>query len=183
MKKFCCLLTMFFLLLLSLTGFAFAVNTETYQSEDQTSPIQAISLSEDGIFLTINQQSDLAHELVLILINFTEETIGLPNPSSTAEEIQEKQLELGIDYQTVSQQLDLSGNPNAYQVIGQLESLTPGIYTKVNPEGQLVFLISQAELLDQDQSILIKLFNKVLLQLDKVDEQTLSYQDYSLIRQ
>ncbi|WP_273478723.1 hypothetical protein WJ437_01405 [Ignavigranum ruoffiae] len=183
MKKLLTVLTLFVLCIVSLGNLVAAQSSEIYQMQTEDAPIQELSRIDEVIYLTINSQSPQAYELILKLNNFTADTIGLPNPSTEAKDIRQNQIDLGIDYQTVKQQLDLNDNPNVYQLIDQLEQHTPGIYPKLNAEGQIVFLLSKAEWVEQDQVITIKLFEKDLLSLKRVDNQTLSYQDYPLIRQ
>ncbi|WP_282919753.1 hypothetical protein [Ignavigranum ruoffiae] len=161
----------------------YAQQTENFIMEDSECPIYEISKANNLVQIAINMQSPQAQEIVLKINNFTSETIGQPNPSTDSNTIKQNQKKLGIDYQTVSQQLNLDNQENVYQVIDQLETVTPGIYPKINSEGLLVFQISQADWIENNQEVVIKLFDKRIIALEKIDDNTLSYQNYQLIHQ
>lgn len=178
-KKY--IIALVFLLMMPST--VFASSNDVYNAVDDQSPITEISFNDALIYVTINGESDKALETTLMFANYTNNTISMVNPNSDAEKIFQEQKKLGIDFNTVSDDLGLENNPNSYTVIEKIQSLTPGIYTMLNPQGQLVFKISQAELVEDKEAIQIKLFNNILISLGREDDQTLSYDGFYLIRE
>lgn len=153
-----------------------ANDSEIYQASDEKSPISQIVFQNDQIYLTINGESDQAHETILFLSKFIETTVGMPNPET--ENVGQISKDLGLDYGIVSADIELEEDSSVYAVISQLQEATPGIYTEVDGMGQLVFMISQAEKVEKEDSLDIELFEETLLSLERKDETTLTYEGY-----
>ncbi|MBG9979469.1 hypothetical protein [Facklamia lactis] len=180
MKKmsffFCQLVAVVSLFVLGMGPSVKANDSEIYQANDEKSPISQIVFQDDQIYLTINGESDQAHETILFLSKFIESTVGMPNPETESGDQIDK--DLGIDYGTVSADIELENDSNVYAVISHLQEATPGIYTEVDGMGQLVFMISQAEKTEKEDLLDIKLFEETLLSLERKDERTLTYEGY-----
>ncbi|MBG9985837.1 hypothetical protein HZY91_02890 [Facklamia sp. DSM 111018] len=170
------LMVVMFLFVLGMGPSVRANDSEIYQASDEKSPISQIVFQNDQIYLTINGESDQAHETILFLSKFIETTVGMPNPET--ENVGQVSKDLGLDYGTVSADIELEEDSSVYAVISQLQEATPGIYTEVDGMGQLVFMISQAEKTEKEDSLDIKLFEETLLSLGRKDEKTLTYEGY-----
>lgn len=157
-------------------AYAEDIHLENYHSTSENSAVDQIIFEDSNIYIVLNKDGENVLGTVLYFINFTEESIGMPNPNTSAEDIKEKQIELGIDYQTINQSLTLPEDPNVFTVIGQLEDFSSGIYTKVTPEGKLAFKITQAEIQDQGEIIYVNLYGKRLLTFEKVEDDAINYE-------
>lgn len=172
---------LFLITFISFSSIVSAESFETYIAHDENSPIQELSISESIIYVTINSTSTEVLATNLLFANFTDNTIGMVNPNSTSESIAQEQIDLGIDFNTIREQLNLGENPNVNTVINQIQTNAAGIYPLIYPQGQLVFMVSQAEFVEDEASVRVKLFGDTLLNLDRPDNQTLIYQGYELI--
>lgn len=157
-------------------AYAEDIHLENYHSTSENSAVDQIIFENSNIYVVLNKDGENVLETVLYFTNFTEESIGMPNPNTSAEDIKEKQIKLGIDYQTINQSLTLPENPNVFTVIEQLEDSSSGIYTKVTPEGKLAFKITQAEIQEQGEKIYVNLYGKRLLTFEIVEDDTINYE-------
>lgn len=163
------------------TGVSVSANGFTkYQAVDVNNPIAEVLIEESMIYVTINAESDESLELIHHLVNFPSAATTMINPDSNAEQIAEQQEELGIDFNSIQDQLNLDSNPNNYDVINQIERLTPGIYNDVKPFGQIVFKISQPEIVEEEDSLRVELFGENILTFEQTSEGTSTYNGYDL---
>lgn len=150
-----------------------------YEAVENISPIEYIMTDNSSVFIIINVQSEFTQELILHLNNFTENNIGLPNPDLSPDQIRQQQVKLGIDYDSIVDQLNLNNHPNIYEVINQIEDNSSGIYVELSPEGQIIFKITNAAIIEDNEKIVIRLYNSDVLDFDKLDNNTLSRDGFS----
>ncbi|WPJ91303.1 hypothetical protein [Facklamia hominis] len=167
------------LLLLTFNLRAFAAEDGVYLTDLAESPIQQVQFSDSQIYLTINLDSQDGRGLIIRLLNATDAVTSLLNPEANQADIEKKQKELGLDYQSKKDLLDIQDNTRVSEVIDQLESLTPGIYPYFSKDGQVILKISQADIKKDDQKLIISLFNNPLLEFN-LENDSLIYDDVTL---
>ena len=167
------------LLLLTFNLKAFAAEDGVYLTDQAESPIQQVQFSDSQIYLTINLDSQDGRGLIIRLLNATDAVTSQLNPEANQADIEKKQKELGLDYQSKKDLLDIQDNTRVSEVIDQLESLTPGIYPYFSKDGQVILKISQADIQKDDQKLIISLFNNPLLEFN-LENDSLIYDDVTL---
>lgn len=167
------------LLLLTFNLKAFAAEDGVYLTDQAESPIQQVQFSDSQIYLTLNLDSQDGRGLMIRLLSASDAVTSLLNPEANQADIEKKQKELGLDYQSKKDLLDIQDNTRVSEVIDQLESLTPGIYPYFSTEGQLILKISQADIKKDDQKLIISLFSNPLLEFD-LENDSLIYDGVTL---
>lgn len=167
------------LLLLTFNLRVFAAEDTVYLTDQAESPIQQVQFSDSQIYLTINLDSQDGRGLIIRLLNATDAVTSQLNPEANQADIEKKQKELGLDYQSKKDLLDIQDNTRVSEVIDQLESLTPGIYPYFSKDGQVILKISQADIKKDDQKLIISLFNNPLLEFN-LENDSLIYDDVTL---
>lgn len=167
------------LLLLTFNLRVFAAEDTVYLTDQAESPIQQVQFSDSQIYLTINLDSQDGRGLIIRLLNATDAVTSQLNPEANQADIEKKQRELGLDYQSKKDLLDIQDNTRVSEVIDQLESLTPGIYPYFSKDGQVILKISQADIKKDDQKLIISLFNNPLLEFN-LENDSLIYDDVTL---
>ena len=167
------------LLLLTFNLRVFAAEDTVYLTDQAESPIQQVQFSDSQIYLTINLDSQDGRGLIIRLLNATDAVTSQLNPEANQADIEKKQRELGLDYQSKKDLLDIQDNTRVSEVIDQLESLTPGIYPYFSKDGQVILKISQPDIKKDDQKLIISLFNNPLLEFN-LENDSLIYDDVTL---
>lgn len=167
------------LLLLTFNLRVFAAEDTVYLTDQAESPIQQVQFSDSQIYLTINLDSQDGRGLIIRLLNATDAVTSQLNPEANQADIEKKQKELGLDYQSKKDLLDIQDNTRVSEVIDQLESLTPGIYPYFSKDGQVILKISQADIKKDNQKLIISLFNNPLLEFN-LENDSLIYDDVTL---
>ncbi|GAB7231359.1 hypothetical protein [Facklamia hominis] len=167
------------LLLLTFNLKAFATEDAVYLTDQAESPIQKVQFSDSQIYLTLNLDSQDGRGLMIRLLSASDAVTSLLNPEANQADIEKKKKELGLDYQSKKDLLDIQDNTRVSEVIDQLESLTPGIYPYFSTEGQLILKISQADIKKDDQKLIISLFSNQLLEFD-IENDSLIYDGVTL---
>lgn len=167
------------LLLLTFNLKSFAAEDAVYLTDQAESPIQKVQFSDSQIYLTLNLDSQDGRGLMIRLLSASDAVTSLLNPEANQADIEKKQRELGLDYQSKKDLLDIQDNTRVSEVIDQLESLTPGIYPYFSTEGQLILKISQADIKKDDQKLIISLFSNQLLEFD-LENDSLIYDGVTL---
>ena len=167
------------LLLLTFNLKAFAAEDGVYLTDQAESPIQQVQFSDSQIYLTLNLDSQDGRGLMIRLLSASDAVTSLLNPEANQADIEKKQKELGLDYQSKKDLLDIQDNTRVSEVIDQLESLTPGIYPYFSKDGQVILKISQADIKKDDQKLIISLFNNPLLEF-VLENDSLIYDDVTL---
>ena len=156
-----------------------ANDNQSYVSENEESPISHIVFTSNSVQLTINNEAPEAREVMLLLANHTDNSaLSQLDPNSESDDIQSLQEELGISFNAIEDQLDLDNNPTVFNVIQQIQDASSGIYSSVDPMGNVVFTITNPEIVESDESIRIKLFNNDLIEFTRSDDNSIEYNSY-----
>ena len=156
-----------------------ANDNQSYVSENEESPISHIVFNSNSVQLTINNEAPEAREVMLLLANHADNSaLNQLYPNSESDDIQSLQEELGISFNAIEDQLDLDNNPTVFNVIQQIQDGSSGIYSSIDPMGNVVFTITNPEIVESDESIRIKLFNNDLIEFTHSDDNTIEYNSY-----
>ena len=116
------------LLLLTFNLRAFAAEDVVYLTDQAESPIQQVQFNDSQVYQTLKLDSQDGRSLMIRLLSASDAVTSLLHPEANQADIEKKQKELGLDYQSKKDLLDIQDNTRVSEVIDQLESLTPGIY-------------------------------------------------------
>ena len=166
--------------LVSISSISVSANdNQSYVSENEESPISHIVFNSNSVQLTINNEAPEAREVMLLLANHADNSaLNQLYPNSESDDIQSLQEELGISFNAIEDQLDLDNNPTVFNVIQQIQDGSSGIYSSIDPMGNVVFTITNPEIVESDESIRIKLFNNDLIEFTHSDDNTIEYNSY-----
>lgn len=169
--------------LVSISSISVSANdNQSYVSENEESPISHIVFNSNSVRLTINNEAPEAREVMLLLANHTDNSaLNQLDPNSEADDIQALQEELGISFNAIENQLDLENNPTVFNVIQQIQDASSGIYSSIDPMSNVVFTITNPEIVESDESIRIKLFSNDLIEFTRSDDNTIEYNSYDFV--
>lgn len=169
------------LLLISQTPVS-ANDNQSYVSDNEESPISHIVFTPDNVQITVNNEAAEAREIILLLSKHTDEALlAQVDPNAESDDLQVLQDELGISFNAIEDQLDLENNPTVFNVIQQIQEASTGIYSSIDPMGNILFTISNPEIVESDETIRVKLFNEDLIEFTLGEDNTLEYNSYNFV--
>ena len=155
-----------------------------YTSQDSNNPIQSLEMGDDSITLILNPQSADYQKLLLYLHHFYEDRVLAKMPTEiNSEKIQTMAQNWNIHAETIQSQIDPADYSTIFQYISALEDASQGIYPKLSPEGFIAFYVTQPEVLDEADKLVVKIYDQTLLSFDKDDEGQLHFESYQLQKQ
>lgn len=167
------------LLILFNTSLVSAQSPATYTATDSNTPISELTVSDDEVYVTINDESEYADSLKILFANYSNQTLSAKiTPDLKSEDIEAMLEDLGISVNTTEESMDLA-NRSALDLIQQLQSQTSGIFPLVNPQGKLVFWINKPELIENEDELILKLYGSELLTFTVLEE-GLAYEEFVL---
>ncbi|MDO4774979.1 MAG: hypothetical protein Q4A10_04115 [Aerococcaceae bacterium] len=185
MKKLLVALLTFCLLLPSLAHAEEpAVANGTYSNSEATF-IQSIIVEDTSITLVLSPVALFNHlDDIIVLQSNAEPRI---NPNLSAEEIAEKRKEYGLDYDMKAILTELAetvpSDISSADVQKEIETRVPGLYVHLAPTTTSYIHISRATLSNPDSLLGIRLFDREILLLEKLNDTTLKYGDYEYVKE
>ena len=159
-----------------------ANDNQSYVSDNEESPISHIVFTPDNVQITVNNEAAEAREIILLLSKHTDEALlAQVDPNAESDDLQALQDELGVSFNAIEDQLDLENNPTVFNVIEQIQHASSGIYSSIDPMGNVVFTISNPEIVESDETIRVKLFNEDLIEFNRAEDSTLEYNSYNFV--
>ncbi|MBA5729060.1 hypothetical protein HW423_04595 [Aerococcaceae bacterium INB8] len=159
-----------------------ANDNQSYVSDNEESPISHIVFTPNSVQLTINNEAAEAREIILLLSKHTDEALHAQvDPNSESDDLQALQAELGISFNAIEDQLELENNPTVFNVIQQMQDASSGIYSSIDPMGNILFTISNPEIDESVETIRVKLFNEDLIEFTRGEDSTLEYNSYNFV--
>ena len=100
----------------------------------------SIVFKPDNVQITVNNEAAEAREIILLLSKHTDEALlAQVDPNAESDDLQVLQDELGISFYAIEDQLDLENNPTVFNVIERIQHASSGIYSSIDPMGNVVY--------------------------------------------